>query len=272
MTTPRQSITNLLAAAGGGGSPGRGGGGGGLAAAASASSARAGRHYCLAVQQLLLKGLAPPPPGGGDSPSSAAAAATRVLSLRVVEQLARLMERHGGGCSARLARGAGGGAAAVLGSEGQAAYLRQQQQRRAADLAPVLDQSLSVSLGRQRAGAVSSVDSDVDADAAALLGASPCHYDSLKRHVALSADGYRALLGPWSSQLAVSVLALLPTLIATINLCSSGGGVQRPDEALGEGLERAMEAVAAAAAAMGLPALAARLRDLAGWRMASWRR
>lgn len=241
-----------------------------MAAAASASSARAGRHYCLAVQQLLLKGLAPPPPGGGDSPSSAAAAAMRVLSLRVVEQLARLMERHGGGCSARLARGAGVRAAG-LGGEGQAACLRQQH-RRAADLAPVMDQGLPPGPGRQRAGAVSSVDSDADADAAALLGASACHYDSLKRHVAISVDGYRALLGPWSSQLAVSVLLLLPTLIATITLSSSSGSIQRTDEALGEGLERAMEAVAAAAAAMGLPALAARLRDLAGWRMAAWQR
>ena len=73
-----------------------------------------------------------------------------------------------------------------------------------------------------------------------------------------------------SSQLSVSVLALWPALIVTITLCSGGGGIQRPDEALGEGLERAMEAVAAA---MGLPALAARLRDLlAGCRLAAWRR
>ena len=41
---------------------------------------------------------------------------------------------------------------------------------------------------RPRAGAVS-LDSDADAEAAAILGASASHYDSLKRHVTLTVDG-----------------------------------------------------------------------------------
>ena len=53
---------------------------------------------------------------------------------------------------------------------------------------------------------------------------------------------------------------------------SHGPVVHRPDESLSDALEEAAEAVAVAAAAMGLEGVAGRVRDLASWRLAAWRR
>ncbi|GAX77696.1 hypothetical protein CEUSTIGMA_g5139.t1 [Chlamydomonas eustigma] len=318
MATPRPSVMNIIT------------GGGGARTAAeyevatgaigsssnSVSCMRACRHQCLAVQQMLLKGLSVPSISTA-SAAGVSASVTQLLTLQALTALLTFIARHGSSSSAKLGiipnsrpwqqlqlgyshNSDNGATTAVSGS-------RPRQQHH--DVAPVLDQmgsdattqSLGMS-GRPRAGAVASIDSDTEAAAEALLGAPPSHYDSLRRHVAMSVDGFRAVLGPWRSQLMVSLMGVLPPFIEMVtesgpypSSSSSVDGsrnsgvhqarstpaaaaavqpadIRRPDPALCAALEGTLVALSSAAEAMGMLALSRHVLQLAEWRLAGWRR
>ncbi|KAG1675965.1 hypothetical protein FOA52_014209 [Chlamydomonas sp. UWO 241] len=210
------------------------------AAAATGGGGSSGGCVSLCAQQLLLKGLLSCPPGSQP----------QLLSLRCIAQLAGALEHAGhdawgGGNGARghahtLGSGGSCGGAGAGGGAGMAAGLLSGGMRTLAGAAHAVGDEGTVG-GRPRAHGTSAVadrergggrpraygtssDADGDAADAARLGASANLFASLKRHAALKADRARALLGPWRSQLAVSLLGVLPLVAVAAGARGDGGG------------------------------------------------
>eukprot|EP00798_Chlamydomonas_sp_ICE-L_P017184 gene17184-23501_t len=199
-----------------------------------------------AIQQLLLKGLA------FDD--------TQCASLKAIEQLATTLAHQGASMYERTARAT---ASDFKLKQEEQMLQRQQQQQAATQQQTATQDPASQGLTHTSAASTNSKQ----------------YNESFRKHCALKLDGFKALLGPWKSQLFVSIMGVLPLHLAhVLNLSSMGETTSTPPVAnqrvstarytprsplITSALTSCLTSLASAATAYGLEGLCSQLLSLA---------